>query len=105
MNVYTLIDSFDNYELFRNIVIILIFLFIFLKLTIGLNIILALFLAVIVILYLTEKQNREVEVEKALFNTKLETIKPIPQVLNNDKDIIDFLIVSKSQALIHKRHN
>lgn len=91
MNVYGLVDSFNNYELFRNIVIILIFLFIFLKLTIGLNIILALVLAVIVILYLTEKQNRENEIERSSFQTKLKTIKPIPKVLNDDKDIIDFM--------------
>jgi hypothetical protein len=91
MGIFTLVDSFDNHELFRNIVIILIFLFIFLKLTIGLNIILAIVLAVIVILYLTEKQSIVNEIEKKIFDTKLKTIKPIPKELNSDKDIIDFI--------------
>lgn len=91
MGVFTLIDSFDNYELFRNIVIVLIFLFIFLRLTIGLNIILGLILAVIVVLYLTEKQTIINEVEKKIFDTKLKTIKPVPKVLREDKDIVDFI--------------
>lgn len=91
MGLFTLIQSFGNYELFRNIVIILIFLFIFLKLTIGLNIILALVLAISVVLYLTEKQSISNEINKTLFDTKLHTIKPIPKKLKDDNDIIDFI--------------
>ncbi|QKF93784.1 hypothetical protein QKU48_gp0326 [Fadolivirus algeromassiliense] len=91
MGIFTLIDSFDNYELFRNIVIVLVFLFIFMKLTIGLNIILALILGVICVLYLTEKEDIENAIEKKYFDTKYETIKPIPDYFRDDKDIVDWL--------------
>lgn len=91
MGIYTLIDSFNNKELFRNIVIVLVFLFFFLKLSVGLNIILALALAVICILYLTEKETQADQVEHEQYKRKLETIKPAPIKITEDKDMIDFL--------------
>ena len=91
MGLFTIVKSFNNYEIFRNISIILIFLFLFIKLRVGLNIILALTLALAVIWYLTERQTVTNNLEDQLFDAELKTIKPIPKKIKDDKDIIDFI--------------
>ena len=90
MGIFTLIESYDNKRLFRNIVIILIFIFIFLKLNIHLNIILGLVLALTVIFYLTEKENIQTEIEKRQYETKIESIKPELKEVR-DKALVDFI--------------
>ena len=90
MGIYTLISSYDNKRLFRNIIIILVFIYFFIKLDIGLNIILGLSLAAIVVFYLTEKENIQTEVKKEQYETKLNTIKPKIKEFK-DEDIVDFV--------------
>ena len=90
MGIYSLIDSYDNKRLFRNIVIILIFIYFFIKLDIGLNLILGLTLATVVIMYLTEKENIQTEIKKEQYETKLNTIKPKPKEVK-DEDMVDFI--------------
>jgi hypothetical protein len=91
MGIYNLVESFNNKEIFKNIVIVLVFLFFFIKIPIGLNILLALFLAVVCIIYLKERETYADIVEDEQFKRKQATIKPKPKYFNNDKDMIDFL--------------
>ena len=90
MGIFTLIESYDNKRIFRNIVIILIFIFFFIKLNVGLNLILGLVLALTVIFYLTEKENIQTEIKKEQYETKLNSIKPKPKEIK-DEDIVDFV--------------
>jgi hypothetical protein len=91
MGPYSLLESFNNQQLFRNIVITIIFIFFFMKMNIGLNILLGLFFAFVCVIYLYEKETTTAQIEKEQYQRELESIKPEPQKIRDNKDIIDFL--------------
>lgn len=99
MGIYTYIQSWTNYELFRNIVIILLCIFIFIGVTVGLNIILALVLGVIIVLYLTQQKDvkdvkdviDEADEKDSSIESMAEAITPTPVSISKEKDITDFL--------------
>ena len=93
MGAYTFIESFQNNEIFRNVLIIIMFILFFLQISVELNIILGLILAGYLILYLKEKDNIRIQTEERENNTKLSFIKPHLEKINKDKDrdFIDFI--------------
>lgn len=91
MGVYTFIDNINNSELFRNIIIIIVVILFFINKHIGLNIILALGIATIIIFYLAEKKEIIKNTEDEQYKTKVETIKPHAEKLQDTPELIDFL--------------
>ncbi len=91
MDIYNIINKFDNKTLLRNIAIILFFIWIFSKICIGLNVVFGIFLAIVVIAYLYSKQETEQVIEADQFETKLSTIKPTLISGRQNEDIVDFL--------------
>jgi len=93
MGVFTFIDSFENKTLFTYLAIMIIILAIFTRLSVQLNVILGLFIGVVVILYMSEKQTLSNELFEKQMDIKLNTIKPVPYTLKDNKnpDLIDFL--------------
>lgn len=91
MGVYTFVENINNNELFRNIIIVIVVLLFFMGKNIGLNIILALVIATIIILYLAEKKEVIKNTEDEQYKTKVETIKPHAEILQDTPELIDFL--------------
>lgn len=95
MDIYSLINSFNNKILFRNIIIILIFIYIFNKLEVSISVILGLVLSVAVIMYLYSKEKKQSDLEEEQLEEKKNTIKPklnkLVEVPHQNDDLIDFL--------------
>lgn len=91
MGIYTFVESLNNKELFRNIVIIIVFVYLSASYTIKLNIIFSIVLAVICILYLYEKERNTINIEEEQHKAKLASINPEPKNIKENKDLINFI--------------
>ena len=91
MRLYKLIETINNDNLFKYIVIIILSIFYFKFKNIKLNVFLALILALVYINYNYDEIMTTKEEEEQQKELKKETIKPTPEHFEDKDDVIDFL--------------
>mgnify|MGYP004001531629 CR=1 FL=1 len=91
MGVYQILETADKQTVFIYAVILLLSISLFKRRIIGLNIILGIFVAIVIIMYKSEQNSVKGDQAENIYNTKLQSIKPQPENLEKESNIIDFL--------------
>ena len=92
MGLFSIIESFNNIELFGNLIILITCIYFFSKLKIRLNTLFAIIVAVSIILYFVEKKKITQQTDDNLLDIKKKTIKPELKSAYNSQDIIDYIM-------------
>ncbi len=89
--LYDIIHNEDNQTVFNYTVIMIIFIFVFNNITLKYSILIGMFFASIVIYYLYTDKSTTVMTKNAINTDKFEIVNPNTNIIENNKDIVDFL--------------